>query len=292
MTDSADSVVTPHPAGQRPWAGRFTADELTNDAYHAAPGVSKSHLDIIADQSPLHYWESYLNPTRPVRRATDALRVGNAVHSAILQPDLFTSHYVDVPPCDMRTKIGKETYDNFLRHHKKGREELSAKEYKMCVEMRDAVHAHKIAAGLLRGGKAEHSFFCNERETGQLIKCRADYFHDDGDLVVDLKSTVDSNPDSFGKDATNYRYDVAVPWYLDIIQSVTGHAPRNWVFIAVEKERPYAVGIYYAQKHDIIRARDTARRNFLQILEYRKLNEWPDYGDRVRPLELKPWAKR
>jgi hypothetical protein len=286
-----DSKVVPHVAGKRLWLGRFTSDDLTNDAYHAAPGISKTHLDVMASGSPRHYWHEYINPARPFAEKTDALRVGNAVHSAILQPDLFESHYAEKPECDRRTTRGKEIYSDFLLR-KGSREELSGNEYRLCVHMRDAVHSHRLARGLLRNGTAEHSFFCAEHETGELIKCRTDYFHDDGETVVDLKSTLNANPFEFGRDATKYRYDLAAPWYFDVIRGVLGQGPKNWVWLAVEKEPPYCIGIYYAQKHDIIRARDTARRNFLEIVRQRQLATWEDYADEVRPLELMAWAKR
>jgi exodeoxyribonuclease VIII len=287
-----DTPVVPHKAGKREWLGRFTAKELTNDAYHEAPGVSKSHLDVIASSSAKHYWAQYVDPLRVTAEKTPALRVGNAIHSAILEPDLFASKYFPKPECDRRTIDGKAIYANYLRE-KGDREEISPKEYDCCIQIRDAVYAHKIAPGLLSKGTNEHSFFCHEPETGELIKCRTDYFHDDGEIVVDLKSTLNAAPWEFGRDATNYRYDVAVPWYFDVIHGVTGQRPRNWVWLAVEKEPPYAIGIYYAQKQDIMRARDTARRNFLEIVRQRKLATWDDYGAaEVRPLELMPWVKR
>lgn len=280
-----------HLAGQRPWSGRFTADELDNDAYHAAPGVSKTHLDVIASGSPKHYWQQYINPNRPIKHATDALRVGNAIHSAILEPDLFKEHYARKPECDRRYKEGKAVYAEFLRTIGT-REELADDEYQLCLNIRDAVYKHKIARGLLANGTAEHAFFCNERETGELIKCRTDYFANDGDMVVDVKTTLDASPIEFGRDATNYRYDLAPPWYFDVISEVTGQRPRHWVWLVVEKTEPYAIGLYYAQKQDIARARDTARRNFLEIVKQRQLGTWNDYGAEVRPLELMPWAKR
>jgi hypothetical protein len=287
-----DPKIVPHRAGQREWLGRFAADELANDDYHAAPGVSKSHLDVIGSSSAKHYWAQYVDPMRITPEKTPALRLGHAIHAAILEPDLFASKYLVKPECDRRTLVGKQIYAEYLRE-KGDREEISPTEYDVCLKIRDAVYAHKLAPGLLSKGTNEHSFFCHERETGELIKCRTDYFHDDGETVVDLKSTLNAAPFEFGRDATKLRYDIAVPWYFDVIRGVTGQQPRNWVWLAVEKEHPFAIGIYYAQKHDIIRARDTARRNFLEIVRQRKLGTWCDYGETgVLPLELMAWAKR
>lgn len=276
---------------KRPWDGRFTDAELTNEAYHAAPGISKSHLDVMAEGSARHYWQKYINPSRPFSEPTDALRVGNAVHAAILQPALFDDRYAEWSGTDKRTKAGKEEWAAF-QQNLGDRITLSHIEYTWCLEMRDAVHAHPIARGLLMNGKPEHSFFARDTESGELIKCRTDYFTDDGDVIVDIKTTTDAHPITFGKDAANYRYDLAPPWYFDVIGRVTGHAPRQWIWLVIEKSLPYAIGIYYAQKHDIIRARDTCRRNFLEILKYRQANLFPDYGDQIRPLELPGWIKR
>lgn len=285
-----DTNKVPEPPAGREWLGQFTAEQLTNEAYHAAPGVSKSHLDTVNDGSPRHYWQRYLNPLRPVEDKTPALVLGDAIHAAILQPHLFETAYAAKPEgLDRRTKEGKATWENFLRvnHNKK---HISHDDFVCCVSIRDAIYRHPVARGLLIGGVAEHSFFTKHPETGELIKCRSDYLTDE--MVIDLKSTLDASEDAFSRDATNYRYDVAAPWYMDIIGDVTGRRPRKWLWLVVEKAPPYALAIYTAQDHDIVRARDTARRNFMTILQHRAANAWPDYGETIRPLVLKPWAKR
>jgi exodeoxyribonuclease VIII len=270
--------------------GELTADQLTNQAYHAAPGISKSHLDTIAEGSPLHYWQRYINPDRPEENKTPALILGDAIHAAILQPALFESHYIIKPDVDKRTKDGKAIYAAF-KAASVGKTELSQAEFDCCVNIRETVYRHPVARGLLLGGVAEHSFFTKELETGELIKCRPDYLTDD--YIIDVKSTLDASEDSFNYDGTKHRYDVAVPWYMDIVQAVRRRRPKKWIWLVVEKEPPYAIGIYFAQEHDIIRARDTARRNFLTIIQHRRQNFWPDYGESaMRPFTPRAWGKR
>lgn len=272
---------------------RFTSDELDGQDYHEkAPGISKSHLDVMNDGSARHYWQAYLNPERSIGvEPTDALRLGNAIHAAVLEPHLLEKRYAEWCGADRRTKEGKALYLEFERT-RAGRTKLTQIEMETCRQIRQAFGRHPLAKGLLMNGKAEQSFFARHAETGALVKCRTDYISDDGDTVVDIKTTTDANPIAFGKDAANYRYDVAVPWYFDIIAAVQGHMPKRWIWLVIEKSEPYAIAIYYAQKKDIVRARDTARRNLLEILHYRERNEYPDYGDKIRPLELASWAKR
>ena len=83
-----DGVLTPHPLG---------LVECSNDQYHGGPGVSKSHLDAIAGASPLHYWHKYINPNRERAEPSQALIMGSAIHSIVLEPDLFTGEYITVP---------------------------------------------------------------------------------------------------------------------------------------------------------------------------------------------------
>ena len=71
-------------------------DGVPNRAYHAALGVSKSGLDCI-EQSPRHYWDAYLNPDKPQRESTDAFDTGSALHTLVLEPELFDGQFVCMP---------------------------------------------------------------------------------------------------------------------------------------------------------------------------------------------------
>jgi PDDEXK-like domain of unknown function (DUF3799) len=265
--------------------------EISNDDYHAGPGISKSHLDVIAEKSPLHYWFKYLNPDREIEEPTDAMELGTAIHAAILEPDLFTSNFVVSPAFNMRTKDGKQMFADF-RNENPGKQILTPDDFKVCLAIRDRVHTNPVAAGLLTGGKSEQSFFAKDPETGELIKCRFDYLQDGAGMALDVKSTRDASKRAFAKDAANLRYDIAVAWYFDVMKALYGEAPRHWVWLAVEKTPPYAVGIYFAKPDDIERARDEARRNFMTIVNCRQANYWPDYAESVEPLDMPGWLKR
>lgn len=265
--------------------------DISNDEYHAGPGISKSHLDVIAKQSPLHYWWKYLNPERVRDEPTPAMKLGSAIHAAIIEPELFEERYVESPKFDRRTKEGRALFQAFQEENE-GKEVLTAEDYARCLAIRDAVYAHPVASGLLKGGKAEQSFFAKDPETDELIKCRFDYLLDSGEMAIDIKSTIDASPVEFARSVANYRYDIQPAWYFDILDILYGEAPKHWVYIAVEKDEPYAIGIYYATPEMIEIGRQTARRDFLKIVECKRKNEWPDYGAEIEPLEMPAWARR
>lgn len=275
----AAGVLEPHPTG---------LVDCTNEQYHSGPGVSASHLHTIAGKSPRHYWAKYIDPDRERTPPTPAMVLGSAIHSIVLEPDLFPAEYVANPGIERRSNAGKAEYAAFEAEHR-GKTVLSDEDFQTCLAIRDAVHRHPLAAGLLRGGKAEQSFYGIDAETGELIKCRTDYMHDSGAMIVDLKSTEDASPDGFGKSAANFRYPVQVAWYHDVMDAAFGEHPEHWVFMAVEKKPPYAIGLYFAQREDVERARLAARRDFMRIVECKRAGAWPDYGVEALPLSLPAW---
>lgn len=272
-----DGVLSPHPLG---------LVERTNEQYHSGPGVSKSQLDAIASGSPRHFWHRYLNPNRERDEPTPALVLGSAVHSIILEPDLFTTQFVANPGIERRSNAGKAEYAAFMVEHA-GKTILTDDQMQTCLAIRDAVHLHPVAAGLLRGGQAEQSFYAIDAETGELMKCRTDYLA--GDLIVDVKTTEDASPNGFGKSAANFRYPVQVAWYQRVMAAAFGEHPPHWVFLAVEKGPPYALGIYFPDPSDVQRAALAAQRDFMRIVDHRRSGQWPDYGSEVLPLSLPAW---
>lgn len=279
MFPDADGVLTPHPLG---------LVECTNEQYHRGPGISKSHLDVIHGQSPRHYWHKYLNPDREPEDPTPAKVLGTAIHSIILEPDTFNDVVAINPGIDRRSNAGKAEYAAFLAESK-GKLIITDDQAQACYEVRDAVHRHPLAAPLLRGGKAEQSFYAIDNETGELIKCRTDYLPDNGSMIVDVKSTDDASPSGFGRSAANYRYPVQVAWYQHVLAMAYGEHPPHWVFLAFEKEPPYAIGVYYAEPDDVARAAIAARDDLNRIVECRRSNVWNDYGTEALPLSLPKW---
>ena len=156
---------------------------------------------------------------------------------------------------------------------------------------RDAISRHPVAAGLIRGGAAEGSYFAIDPETGALIKCRADYRFDGG-MVIDVKSTEDASQSGFGKSAQNYSYDVQAAWYCDILTAHYGTLPTHFVFIAVEKTYPHAIGIYYVEPDVLAAGRVEARKRLDRIITWKTEGTWPDYGVEPKPLVLPTWGRR
>lgn len=262
---------------------------MSNDEYHSSAGISKSALDTVA-KSPRHYWARYVDPSRKPEQPTAAMAFGTAVHMAVLEPEAFAKTYVAEPVgIDRRTKEGKAAAAEFEAANA-GRIVLKADDFARCQAVAAAVRAHPLAGAFLANGEAEASFFAKDPETGALVKCRPDWISANGKVVVDLKTTEDASPAGFGRSAGSFRYHVQAAWYTDVLDLANKIRPEHFVFLAVEKSPPYAVGVYYCDEATLAAGRELARRDLAALLECQRLESWPDYGTDAMPLQVPAWA--
>ena len=248
----------------------------SNADYHADPAVSASHLHAVA-ASPYHYWSRFINPDRPPSVQTAAMKLGSLTHCAVLEPDELSSRYGICLP--RNTKAGKEMEGEMIAA---GIEAVTASDMEQAMAMAGSVRSHQAAAALLRDGKAEQSFWWDDTPTGLRCKCRPDWYT--GNTIVDLKTTTDASPKGFARSVAQWRYAIQQNHYL------AGTFAERFVFIAVEKTYPYAVGVYELDEAAALYG-ETERRNNLQtIADCRAISEWPGYGNTIQPLSLPAWA--
>lgn len=178
-----------------------------------------------------------------------------------------------------------------------GRIVLTQDQWEQLHAMRAAVMAHPAAAGAL-------------------LKLQ--------NVVVDLKTTEDASPEGFARSIANWRYDLQHPYYLDglreairqsgLTEMPAGNAelsaywidqqtgvlcrcrpdfwrgePKHFVFIAVEKRPPYAVGVYVLDDESVDLGRAQYRADLNRYAACVEADYWPGYGDRVQTISVPAW---
>jgi hypothetical protein len=255
---------------------RAIIDHLSNEEYHADPAVSASHLHQVA-RSGQHYWARYVDPNRQPVKPTAAMTTGSLVHCAVLEPYQLLKRYGACPP--RNTKAGKEAA---AAMQASGIEPVSEADMVLAENMARAVHHHPMAALLLSGGKPEASIWWDDAETGLRCKCRPDWIN--GSACVDLKTTTDASPKGFARSVASFRYHVQAAHYL-----ACGLFDQ-FVFIAVEKEPPFAVGCYELDADALAEGQRLRDRDLQRIANCRAMATWPGYGDELQILSLPAWA--
>lgn len=151
-----------------------------------------------------------------------------------------------------------------------------------------AIKEHPAASKLINAGRAEQSIYWNDPLTGELCRCRPDWWRDDN-IVVDLKTTENASKDGFAKSIANFRYDVQAAFYLDGIEAATGKRPRGFVFVAIEKKPPFAVGVYVLDAETLDAARAVYQKDLQAYAACQQSGEWPGYGDKIQTINLPAW---
>jgi exodeoxyribonuclease VIII len=251
---------------------------MAADDYHRHPAVSKSMLDRIA-RSPLHLQAYLRDPDMP--EETPAMRLGTAVHAAVLEPERFARQYAAFGG-DKRTNAGKAA---FAELEARGAIVLKSEEFDQVCEIARAVRQHDLAADLLANGVAEASAFWHDEATGVECRCRPDWWRNDG-IVVDLKTTNDASPEAFARSVVNYRYHVQAAHYL------AGTEADRFVFVVIEKEAPYAIAIYELDAAALALGRELRARDLTTYATCAEFDHWPGFPASVQTLTLPAWAGR
>lgn len=257
---------------------------ISNHDYHSGPGLSRSAIMEFRN-TPRHYYDKYLSPHKIAKESTASMQLGSAVHTAVLEPDLFFQQYALKPECDRRTKIGKEIYENFCAANI-GKTVITQEIYDKVLKMREAVlreYKH-----YLDGAYIEYSMYWEEKNTGILCKSRPDISHPN--VILDLKTTSDASPLAFGREAENYGYFLQSAMIQDGLFNITNKFVDEFYMVCVEVDEPH-----YTITHQLsVEAIEEARDEFLLHLgTYKKCfeeNYWPGYESSI--IYRPPYAKR
>jgi exodeoxyribonuclease VIII len=172
-----------------------------------------------------------------------------------------------------------------------GRKILTPEDWARLHAMRDAALAHPAAAALLTKvpGRAEQSVFWVDPLTGELCRCRPDFWRDDG-IVVDVKTTDNASPEGFARSIFDWRYHVQEAFYRDGIEAATGTPPRAFLFLAVETKAPHAVAVYALDPEAVELGRADYQRDLQRFSDCSRTDTWPGYGDTIQKIQLPAWA--
>ena len=251
---------------------------MTEKEYRQHPAISRSELWHIRE-SPQKFKYYKENPPEP----TPSLLFGQVFHKMLLEPVTFDDEFVVAPEVNRRTKDGKQMLEDFVADHEKQTiipEEMYAKANEMC----EAVKREPLAVKLLNGA-AEVPFFWTDEMTGEDCKCRVDVLNTSYSqpIIVDVKTTADASTDSFIRSAINYGYDFQAAMYFNGVAKNIGKKPL-FVFIAVEKEPPYAVNILQADELMLQRGYDLFREYIGIYHDCKVSGNWYGYLGRLNQI--------
>jgi len=260
---------------------------IENEDYHASAGLSRSAL-MEFKKSPLHYHAKYMQDAEP-REPTPAMAMGELVHTLVLEHKEYEGRFVVQGKYDRRTSIGKQAHGAFMMSTA-GRSVITQEQLDIAHKIAASVKTNELAESLLKDCKIEESIYFTHAATGLQCKVRPDAWNGllSGSIVVDLKTTVDASFRAFQGSSWKYGYYLQAGCIHEAMKSI-GIKMEKFVFLAVEKEFPHAVGIYILDDEALdygVNQFNTLMQNYQDCLTK---NSWPGYP--LQTLTLPGYAK-
>jgi len=232
---------------------------IENTAYHSSAGVSSTTV-----KKALNSYGNFVSP----REAKDCFNFGSAFHCFVLEPALFSSLYVVAPviPGHKNSNAYKAQYEAFVQQAH-GKEIIGAEDYQTIVNMANILYGHPDFS--TAGFQPEIMAVTRCKETGLLIKCKADQF---SGFINDLKTTSASViPHEFMNEVIKYGYHVSMAFYQDIVADIIGVAPTMKI-TAVEKRAPHDCAVFTLGDSLLEEGRKLYKAGL------RRIKKWNDLG--------------
>jgi hypothetical protein len=258
------------------------------------------------EKSVGHFLYAKENPTEQ----TPAMARGSALHTLVLQPELFDGKYImlpaDAPKKPTKTQLNakkpsQDTLDAIAWWQnfdtiRDGRTMINAEDMKTLRDMATALKEHTAANALLTAEsntyEQKHKWTL-EYAKSQFVACEStlDVENNKMDAVVDIKTIDSIDPQSVERAIINYKYYWQDAFYRQTYQTLHGR-DCSFFFVFVESEPPHGVivvaltDIWYAtamkQIRHLAKKWDdflTGRTNFSGVSQTLHILQMPAYLD-------------
>jgi len=259
------------------------------DQYHVRilGEANNGGLKIIRDRSPAHY-KAWVEGYEP--KPTEAMKLGRIIHTAILEPDKLESEYLVLPDFGpLQSSKNRADRDAWLACQSPTAIVVKAHQIEQARTMREAVLRHKTARLLIERGKPEVTMRWRCPRTGIMCKARMDWYYEEMNFAMDLKSTDDASPSAFARSVANFEYHVQHCHYSSGTKAL-GSPIENYLICAAEKETPHAVGVYHIDAAAEERGFQILDRAMDTLAKCVETGLYPAYGEDIETLSLPGWA--
>jgi CRISPR/Cas system-associated exonuclease Cas4 (RecB family) len=256
-----------------------------NAAYHSRPELSASQLKKFAESPRI--FEAYHVTKSIASEPSPAMRLGSAVHTAVLERVHFHRDYVVCPAecSDKRTKA----YKDWSAGVDATKTVLTDDEYLRVMQCALAVESNETSRAIINASThVEKSFAYDDFLTG--VECRVRFDAIAGDVVVDLKTVSDGSQTAFESSVAKFGYHLQAAHYLEGLRTID--PDRNWrfVFITLETQAPFRCRVFELSD-DSLNFASMQRMALLEDYKRRMATgDWSEVGEKeVTVLSLPRW---
>lgn len=258
---------------------------VPREAYDAIHALNISRLKEIA-RSPLHYQYRLAHP-----KNTPTLKLGNAAHRAVLEPERFADYAVwrrRAANGNMAPRNG-QYWEAFLLEAD-GRETITEDEELEALEVQAAVRSNAIAMKYLAAGEPEVTMCWLLAD--RVCKGRVDWLTSlsGRSHLVGLKTARECREYPFAKQAANLGYHLQWAYYFDAHVHITGEEPRVIEIVVETGDGPHDVVVYEIPNEVIVQGRYEYQELLKRLEECERTDRWPGTAETELSLTFPDWA--
>lgn len=248
-------------------------------AEYAAWDAVNPSLAKLARESMFAFRYAELNPSDI---DTDALALGRAVHTCVLEPDDFPLRYVVWDQGDRRGNKWKD-----YKEANANKSIIKEDDYNAACAMRDSCRSHPAAKRLFTSPyEVETSLVWDDPSSGVRCKTRFDYL---GERLSDLKTIHTLDERTMKNHVCAYGYHVSMAARQQAIHLLTGRLV-DAVLLFLCKKAPYECCVRPLAEPAMQRGIEVWHQTLGKIADCRATGIYPGFADEEMPLELPVWA--
>ena len=255
-------------------------------------------------RSALHYHVMVVNDRPP----TDSMILGQLVDAMLLengrlddffiQPETYLSvdkkGVEEVKAWTLRSNTCKMVYQQALGE---GKTPVTTEQIAKAQIMVDEVKKHPMATELLSDCETQVSYVwdqdvigANGLPTGKKCRMKGRMDAVKEGHVIDLKTTWNASPASFGYEIHKYKYYIQLAVYSECYtQFNQGIIPGAYI-IAVENELPHCVVAYQLGVDSLATGKALWNEAMLRYVECQESGIWPGYSNTIEEIDIPRYA--
>lgn len=174
------------------------------------------------------------------------LSLGSAIHRCIElyeTPDLVDTEIITKP--DLRTKVGKELYNDLEGSGKIMLDSTAMKSFKY---IKKNILKNKLIPTFTKDFKQELSHYIEMN--GVMVKVRPDLLHADRKVITSVKSTRNVQPEKYNRECDIYHYFFKERFYQRVLSKFYGFEFELGM-IVIGNSAPYNITFNYMNQSDL-----------------------------------------
>lgn len=248
------------------------ADGIFNDLSIEAYHKNKSHYSSTGlkhAKRSLKEFKSFIDGEFDTDEKKSHFDFGNAFEIALVEPDNFEDKVAVFKESELIAEIMEAKPDTksvrLTKPYKDGKKEFFEKNADKYIindtgdesmetieKMVESCYQDEVIQSLVKNLDYQVSGFWTDKESGLKLKTRPDVCHQEKNVIVDIKSTIDGSPKAFSRQLANLDYPFQACLQIKgCIASGMIDGLSNYYWLAVEKKIPFSATLYEFTPDDI-----------------------------------------